>query len=214
MVITDDKILSLWYLCQSAFLQQGHKLNFPKNTAPQKTYQWRYLETLQKRFDIWQFDHTTQTKFIEVAAKYARDNRLIQKGLAIFFQNNIMLALYKQTQIEANRQISTIESIEQIHNWLHEQAKNQPLVDVLMKRQGLGSYTNIIRWYDSHRISDVYLSLSKSCLWALARLERINPTERAVVPKSIKLVMINKAFTSDVNTKIRARQILQDDWKQ
>ena len=217
MTVTADRIQTLWKWCCDAYLQRGHKLSFPRGTDPAKTYQWRYLEALGQKFVEWDFDDDLCRRFISVTAAYAKERGLVHKGLSIFFQRNLLQVCYDRLRAEEDRHASVLDSLASTHDWLAEQVHldgGRPLVDILLRRGGLGSYTNLIKWYQAGHITDLYLALSCACGVALVRLAKVDERERLLLPKATKLVLVRAPLVRNPALKAKARKILQDDWRQ
>jgi len=215
MTATADRIQTIWHWCCDAYLRRGHRLSFPRGTDPTKTYQWRYLEALERQFHTWDFDDALCRRFIDIAAAYATERGLIRKGLSIFFQRNLLRVCYDRLRADEDRHASILEALASSHAWLAEHGMGMGRqVDTLLERGGLGSYTNLTKWYQAGHITDLYLALSRACGIALARLANADGQERALLPKATKLVLVRAPLVRDPLLKARAREILQDDWRQ
>lgn len=215
MTIAIDRMRTICQWCFEAYLQHaGRRLGFPKDTDPTKTYQWRYVEALAKRLRDWQFDDELSKKFIEIAIKYAKKHSLLNKGLSIFLQKNLLEVCHKQIVDAHAAGCSVLEQLRRVSSWLRDQAGAAPLRDVLLARRGMGSYCNLVRWYQSNELPEAYLALSRSCGQAIRRLATARPQERLLLPKDSRLFILNMNLTSDQDVRHQARAILHDDWRQ
>ena len=214
MTTTADRIRIVWEWCCAAYLQYGNrKLSFPRNTDPTKTYQWRYLQTLEHKFREWEFDDTLAKAFIVIGVKYAVRHKLMNKGLAIFHQSNLLKVFHDQLCKAAAFAKSTIGIVANTKSWLDSQAAGQPLLDVLLMRESIGSYSNIVKWYQAGRLPVEYLALSRSCGLAMARLLKEAPGEREVLPDNLCLFTTRTSILQEVDTKFKLRNTLQEDWR-
>lgn len=216
MITTTDRIYTIWQWCRDAYLQHGNRrLSLPPETDPTKTYQWRYLESLNKRFTEWGLSDKLCKEFIKTAVCYAKERKLLNKGLTIFLQNNILGECYERLRKYADCVTDIVSILRKTKLWIDNQVKesNNDLVALLLKRKRIGSYTNIVCWYQSGHISDTYLSLSRSCGVALAQLETIDKTERKLLPSSYELFTQRTSILKETKTKLDIKYILQDDWR-
>lgn len=213
---TEDRVQEVWQWCSEAYIQHGIKLSLPKNTDPQKTYQWRYARSLAKKFEQWDFDEQTSRRFIAVALKHIKNSRS-NKGLAIFHQNNLLDAIYKELQKEISTNRDSLGSLEASHQWVIGHVGNN-MVRSLLCRSDLDSFTNIVRWHQASKLSDLYLSLSYSCFKALAILarskDRSDLDERRLLPSAARLYLLRSEFVNDVSRMKKAQEILQSDWRE
>jgi len=206
--------MTVWNWCSDAYLLNGQRLKFPAKTKPQHTYQWRYIKAIAARFAEWQFDDDTCRKFIDLATKYAKDKGVLHKGLAVLHQSNMLDICYKMLQREKDSDKQSLGSLEFIHKWLMRQFGDVDHVGVLLQRPHAEAMCNLTQWYRAHRISELYLAVSKSCCRALARLAESHPDERQMLPKRTKLYLLRCDVAKDIATLKNARKILGDEWRE
>lgn len=204
--------MTVWGWCSEAYIRHGIKLQFPARTNPQKTYQWRYAKAIALKFDEWDFDEATSKQFIDIAVVHAKETGVLRKGLATLHQANMLEICYEKlkTQSDTNRQ--AIDSLRYIHNWLTQRA-NGNLFETLLQRANADELCNLVQWVQASRISPLYLSLSRTCGQALARLAKLHPDERALLPKTTTLYMLRANFLEDVGNVELAKQIFGSDWR-
>lgn len=208
-ISTDERILSIWEWCRDAFSQYGIKLSFPLNTDPSKTYQWRFAKSIANKFDAWNFDEETSKKFIHIAVAHAKSKNILKKGLAALHQNNMLEYCYKvltSQQLEFNSQIETISRMKL---WIDSKIGDNDPMKVLLNRQDKRSLPNIIIWYQSSQLSDVYIALSKSCSKALNKITDMS--EKRLLPSISALYLIRSEFLSEANNKRQILKILGKD---
>lgn len=206
-------ILRTWAWCQEAFVKHGIKLDFPKNTDPKKTYQWRYATRLSRKIDEWELDRDTARAYIKFAVEYIKDKRLLHKGLTAFFQNNMMDVCYNKMQNSISMTDNRIAKLIDTRKFLESKCMHRPFVKVLLGRESFDKFRNIVRWSQSKDISQVYMSISASCTAALANLAIIAPNERGLLMSDSDLYQSAQEFLSDNMFRLRAKTILGNDWR-
>ncbi len=191
-------------------------MSFPEGTDPRKTYQWRHMEALERKLVEWEFDDTLCKAFIDIAIRYAKDRRLLNKGTSIFLQKNLLAECYTRLREQAVKQDDVVSILGRTKTWLDAQvaASNcDDLIELLMTRNGIGAYPNVIRWYEGGQLPEVYLAVSRACGVAIARLTRERPNERTLLPKDMRLFLTRTSVLAEARVKLEIRNILCDDWR-
>ena len=214
MSVVEDRILDVWRWCNTAFADKGRILRFPANTDPKDTYQWRYATRLARRLEEWDLDDETARAFIVTAVRYAYDHSLLHKGMAAFFQSNILEVCYERMMQESKTSSTQLDSLKVTKDFLDRQNGSGNMVDILLQRERLGSFTNIVQWYLAGKIYDLYVALSLSCYRAINRLEKKDPTERDHLPKRVDIFLLRSNFIRDKSNKQKAIEILKEDWRE
>lgn len=212
--ISDERVLTVWDWCSEAYIRHGRKLSFPANTVPSKTYQWRYAKSLVAKFDAWRFDEDTAKRFIDVAVKHAKHRGTLHKGLAALHQNNLLQVCYDVLQVEEDNNSQSVASLERIKRWWDNQLENKNPITTLLHRSRVGASCNLVIWYQSSKLSPLYLSLSKACGVALAKLNELDKNERLCLPTSITLYRLRTDFLADLGNKKLAQAIFGSDWRE
>jgi len=189
-----DKIEELFEMCSDAYLRNEFTLRMPKHTDPKDTYQWRYLKSIAKKFDEWKFDNDTAKKFINIAVEYAKSHGIMKKGLAILHQNNMLKYCYNilTTQLNNNSKIAAV--IKQSHDWFQLMTADCDQVQKLLERESLASFPNIIKWYRSGNLPDIYIAISKPCREAINNLDGL---DRQYLPTMEKLYSLRLQLQTD-----------------
>lgn len=206
---THDYIELIWNMCFEIYLQYGYKLSFPKNTDPQKTYQWRYLSAIAKKFIEWDFDIDMSKRFIDIAVKYSKSIGTIHKGLSALHQNNILDMCYKQVISDVDKSSQSTGSLRSIKSWLDSKINGNDPYCILSKRNTPDSFCNLTLWYQASRISPLFLSLSKTCMRVYNSI--IDECELAMLPKATTLYVIRTSFLDDADNIDIIRDIFQQD---
>jgi|3_EtaG_2_1085321.scaffolds.fasta_scaffold00213_11 hypothetical protein len=208
-----DKIWKVWHWCSDSYLRHGIKLAFPKHTDPVKTYQWRYCRSLAEKFEEWDFDDEMSVRFIDTAVKHAKKIGVLRKGLAVLHQGNMLDVVLDLLKHESASYIQSIESLVFVKKWLDTQIGDKDPVEAMLDRERPGAFCNIVIWHQASRLPAIYISLSKSCCKALAKLKKQELEERGLLPKMTDLYRLRSDFIQDINNLKQARNILGDDWR-
>lgn len=218
---TADNIHAIWDWCRDSYLRiAGRRISLPAGTDPTKTYQWRYMEVLAQKFEEWEFDDPLRKEFIDAAVRYAKERKLLSKGLAIFLQKNLLQECYRSLKERANKDDDALAILRRTKAWLdnqlalaQEHGTCEDLAELLTTRDGIGAYPNIIRWFQGGQLPEVYLAISRSCGIALARLSRQRSEERALLPTDARLFLTRTSVLREARVKFEVRNILSDDWR-
>lgn len=209
----DARVLNVWSWCSDAYLRVGRKLSLPAGTNPAKTYQWRYATAIAKKFEEWDLSDEAAKKFIDIAVRTAKDRGMLQKGLAVLHQTNMLALCYKQLQAESADNSHTLDSLRHIRSWLQKKVGDRDCLEVLLDRGYAGGFCNLTMWFQATRLSPLYLALSRSCNMALARLDRDSPDERSLLPKQTRLYLLYEGFLKDQGNLNQVRDIFKQDWR-
>lgn len=212
--ISEERVLEVWDLCSAGYIQHGRKLNFPANTTPSKTYQWRYAKALANKFDEWNFDTATAQRFVDIAIRHAKQCKTLHKGLAALHQGNLLQICYDVLLAEEENNNQSLSSLGHIKRWWDSQLAGKQPLKTLLHRQTSGAYCNLVIWYQSSKLSPLYLALSKTCGIAMARLSEQDQSERALLPKATELYRLRTEFLTDLGTKKQAQTIFGNDWRE
>ena len=210
--LSDEQIMTVWDWCFETYIQHNVKLQFPAHTDPTKTYQWRYVRAIALKFAEWGFDEPTSRKFIDIAVAHAKEVGVFRKGLAALHQTNLLKICYSKLQSQSDTNGQSLDSLRHMHNWLANRS-NGNMIDTLLYRDDVDELCNIVKWVLASRLSPLYLSLSKVCGQALARLSTSGRVEREFLPKTTKLYMLRSEFLEDANNVNQAIRIFGPDWR-
>ena len=196
---TDPEVVwKVWRWCCEAFAKHGRILAFPEGTDPQKTYQWRYVSRLARRLEEWDFDDQTSQTFIRSIAEYVRERKLYHKGMSVFFQANILQICYERVVAQDDENDERLESLRASRHFLDAKLRGDSLYEMLIDRPRLDADANIVRWFRDGKISLWYLALSKSCVRAMAKLAKVMPKQRCLLPKQSDLYFARSEVVDDV----------------
>jgi hypothetical protein len=209
--ITDEDILKVWRWCHDTYLQYGIKISFPANTDPRKTYQWRYAHSISLKFNHWKFDEDTAKTFIKMAVIQAKQKGILKKGLAALHQNNLLDICYRIVTKQNMTRTNDLDALLLDKKWFDKQMNGVLPLNILLNRSSSRSLATITQWYQSHKISDLFISLSKNCLKAVSRLQ--NTIDADLLPKQTSLYLLRQDFLVDSSNKRFAAQTFGEDFR-
>ncbi len=209
VVCSVDNISKIWDWCVESYLRYGRKLSFPKHTDPIKTYQWRYLTAIAKKFDEWNFDDETARRFIDIAAQQSKQAGTMVKGLAALHQSNMMQLCYDKLQDKLHYDQRTIEALSHTHAWVIDKITNHPTCALLFRASG-GSFCNLTLWYQASKLTPLYLALSRPCQKALLKLSDVD--ERTLLPTHAELYLARTEFLCDRYNLLKSKEVLGADF--
>jgi len=200
--------LKLWDYCRLAYSKYGIKLSFPANTDPTKTYQWRYLQALDKKCTDWGFNDDLIQTFIDIVASYAKSKGILCKGLAVFHQSNVLQICYNELQAREKADIQRGDVITAAHNWFLQQTAGSDPVKLMMRRARPEAYCNLTIWYKASKLPILYLSLCQPCCKAIRLLQ--GQMDEEMLPSSVELYKVRYTYyNTDINLQ-HAQNILGD----
>lgn len=211
--MNESRILDVWSWCSEAYLRQGRKLSLPAGTNPAKTYQWRYATAIARKFEEWNLTDDAAKKFIDIAVRTAKEQGVLNKGLAVLHQSNMMTTCYSKLSAESASNAQSVNSLLYVKQWLLKKAGDRDLLEVLLERKDFDGFCNLTMWFQASRISPLYLALSRICSKALARLNRDAPEERGLLPQVTRLYLMREEFLQDQGNLRKARDIFELDWR-
>lgn len=211
--IPDEKIYDIWQWCHDAYIQYGVKINFPKNTDPKKTYQWRFTKAIAKKFDEWNFDEQTSKKFINIAIKQAKQAGVLKKGLAALHQSNLLTLCYKILTSEKHNNKLILQELYNTMKWFKGQISDKNLVHTLLQKEHSRALPNIVIWYKANKVSDLFMAISKACNQAICKLP-VDSIERKMLPSTTTLYLLRSEFLSEAQNIKVTKSLFGSDWRQ
>lgn len=207
------EISALWDVCKEAFQRRSINLTYPTGTDFTRTYQYKYLQSLQRHLSDWHFDDDLTIAFIDIIAGYAKKHNLLKKGLAIFFQRNVLDICRAEFKRRIEEQRSVLSAVSNVKVWLEQQCQSEhsSLMLILIKRQNKRAYPNIVKWFISGQLPAVFLAISRSCIRALSKL---SAEERCLLPKDSSLYSLRLYAIADCGIADELRSIMGNDWRQ
>jgi hypothetical protein len=206
-----DTVEKVWAWCQDSFKKHKVNISFPKDTDRTKTYQWRYASRLVRRIEEWEFDDNTARAFIDAVVGYARDNHLLRKGLAAFFQGNVLQICYDRLGEREEIVDAKATRLAESKRFVDAHSGGESIVEVLVGRNS--TRFNIVEWYEIDKISKLYLATSRACTVALARLKKLDDGQRELLPTASELLSLCSDVSTDQSFSRKLALILGSDWR-
>lgn len=210
----NTRILNVLAWCSEAYLRNGRKLQLPAGTDPAKTYQWRYLTAIAKKFEEWDLSDDAAKKFIDLAVNIAKEQNVLHKGLAVLHQSNMLERCYERLGRESHSNDQTLDSLRHVHAWLDKRIGVRNPQRVLTGRENPDGFCNLVLWYQASRLTPLYLALSRTCRRAIATLDRDCPDERGLLPRDTEMYLLRTEFLRDTSNLHQAREIFAQDWRE
>jgi hypothetical protein len=181
----------VWQYCFESYLRQGIKLKLPNAKDYTKTYQWRFIKSITKKFKEWDFDPDTCQRFIDIAITHAKELGVINKGLSVLHQQNMMNICYKKLKNEADSNVHMIKRLESTLDFLDSLDVSNLRV-YLMKRPTKQALTTLTSLFFAKKISLEFMALNKAAISVLNVLEATHPHERDMLPSDATLYLCRK----------------------
>ena len=211
MTESDNRIMEVWHWCHDSYLQNGNKISFPKHTDPRQTYQWQYLRLMVQKFDEWHFDADTSKKFINVAIGLSKKRGTMMKGLAALHQSNLLETCHSIIIKEEQQNTSQLSALADMKEWFDAKVGEADPLEALLARSNRNSFPNIVLWYKSNRLSELFIALSKSCCKAINRIEAAS--EKQLLPTFASSYVLRMRFLDGVSDVTPFRNIFGNDWR-
>lgn len=183
----------------------GNKSILPKNTNPQKTYQWRYATKFVDLIKEYNIDWKTAQLIIIYAVNYIKEkekNSLKTKGLWILTRKDLIDIAYKKALEIDNKDNKIIDNIKNSYSF----SKNN---NFEFGKSENGNLPNIIKWYDNKNICVQYIALSNSCNETIKKLDDI---DRSLLPSNDELTMIRINYFLDKENLNKIKVIMPSDF--
>lgn len=187
----------------------GIKVNYPKNTSPDKTYMYRAFVRFADKTIEWEFDDDTTRLFIGVAVAYAKSRKLLNKGAWLLTMEPILKICYKKLKDNIKDDYNIMNLVKNSKRRIERlRTQNSEIVEILVEPINFGGYARITIMYKTGEISAVYLSLSKICRKALSRL---NTSDRLELPPNRELLKMRTRILSSNEVESALRKIMGSD---
>lgn len=211
-VTKEERIIKIYLLLKRELRRYKKSISLPKKTDPTKTYSWRYLERFLDRVETSGFNDDDMPIIIEAIVNYAYENRLLNRGIAILDQKNILEVVSAKLEKEAKeenditRTITTSRSF--VRKQLPQNSSPEQVRILLAQRPNRTAYTNITRWFKSNQISIGYIAVSRECKKALGTLPN---HELELFPQPRELMRMRLQLISNPNIVTKLKTVLGND---
>lgn len=195
-----DQIEKIFHWYKAAMASVGRKAKFPKAKDVTKTYPWRQLESFAIKMNDLEFSDDDAKRIIITIVKYAKTERLLNRGFSLLAKQDLFEICYAQIKNELNVERQLIESIRKSALFLERQSHRNKKHSVLLDRKKPQAYANITCWFQAGKLSKAFIAMSKSCCSVLAKLDE---DERQQFPTNVEIIKIRHKCAS-------RKPILQD----
>lgn len=183
--ISEDEV---WSWCFDAYLLEGIRLRFPKSSDYTKTYQWRYVKAITKKFNEWNLNEESCKKFISVAVEFARRKRVLRKGLSVLHQKNIMQLCYDEMILEIesldNKNMALIKCCDQ-----YSSLGFSSFSSYLKSKVNPRALSNLTSLFLARKMPLEFMSLNKVTMECYKTLD---DSEKALLPSLAQLYICRK----------------------
>lgn len=208
IIDTELEFQILRYL-RSALLKHGRSLGVPEGVEITKTYAWRSLHSFANKMRELNIKNEHLSMIINELVKYAHRNNLLSRGYNILCNKNIVEIIIKRLQKDTDVKRIKIEILQKTKNFLNEKIDNKDLCSLLQERLRIDTYSNFTKWYEQGHISVEYISVSKTCLKILNKL---NDNERNIIPKPLDLLKTRIKLLSDKESIATITELMGEDY--
>jgi hypothetical protein len=160
------------------------------------------------KFNEWGFNTDTCKKFIDIAVDYAKDLKVLEKGLSVLHQKNMLNICYDKLQRSSGVEDNVTCRLELSKKNIN--AVNGDIMTFLLKRNDSMSFRNITNWYMSQMICKEYLAISKSAIRTLQAISSIDKDERALMPSDAALYLLRIRIMDTYKDSSIVNDILKD----
>ena len=184
-------------ICQNIYKEYGIDLRFPKARDVKKTYQYRYLVSICKKFSNWNFDDKEVNRFLRIAIGNSFRQKTINKGLSALHQKNLLDISYEQMISSMNDRRQVNNTFESIMNFLEKYCSGSVPLEVLKKRDNLKANMAITNLYQAGKINVEFLSVNDLCRQIVIEAIDRESQDALFLPSLGKIYRINKEISSD-----------------
>lgn len=200
--LTDQEV---WEWCFDIYLKHNIRLKFPKNTDYTKTYQWRYVKSICNKFNEWEFDRDTAIAFIEIAVAYAKELKVLEKGLAVLHQGNMLNICYERLRSKDNDKENLLARLQ--YSYDHMAGISGDLFKYLIGRNSSRDFHQLTNDYMNNKICMEAISLVKPARKALKMISERDKIEAQILP-DIGRLYISRTHLLDGSSHINVVQDL------
>jgi hypothetical protein len=204
--IQDARVEKIWRWYQEAMWKHANRrVDYPSDTDPRKTYQYRWMQAFIKKLNEWQFDDRLAEMMVDAVVRYAVTHKLLRMGASILAMQKVLDVCYHDAC--HRKRVS--------HDFGQDLKIGREL---LIRHQGQllcasrpGGYVNLVQWYKTGKLTMHFMSLSKTCIDALNALRQLDIDQRSEIPSHITLLRNRLLLLSCPERTSIAHQILGND---
>lgn len=207
MMLTDDQIKLIYGWYCAAMRREGYKINPPKDTDFNKTYQYRALSTFSKRMEEEAFSEQTIKAIINAAVKYGKKNKLLaNKRINILNMKAIIDICLRDIKDRDNSINEILQSVRNSRQYLVKCGYKK--ASDLIKPMALGGTPRLLYFINSGEVSTIFLAVSRTAAAAMVKLDKTKlPSEDELMKIRVKLLLnssvreeLQRILGTDLNT--------------
>ena len=149
--------------CQDIYKEYHFDLRFPKSRDVKKTYQYRYLLAICKKFHAWGLEIHEVQRFLRIAINNSFKHKTIKKGLSALHQKNLLEISYEQLiSTNANKKQAS-SAADMVLEYLTKFCGIETPSTVLRRRENIKSNMVITNLYQAGKISVEFMAINDIC---------------------------------------------------
>jgi hypothetical protein len=160
IIIDPDLVFSY---CQDIYKEYNFDLRFPKSRDVKKTYQYRYLLAICKKFTAWGLDGNEVKRFLRIAINNSFKHKTIKKGLSALHQKNLLEISYEQLISASTDKKQAASTAEMVLAYLVKFCGIEAPESVLRRRENIRSNMVITNLYQAGKISVEFMAVNDIC---------------------------------------------------
>lgn len=206
--MSDDRVMRVFSWYKLGMRSVGRRVDFPEGSDDKKTYLWRQLKTFVDKIDELGLDDNTARELVHSVIKHGKAHKLLNRGASLLNKVDLLKILQDKLESDLVAELGLLDEIKRCDLFLSEQQKRKSRLDVLLDRKRPDAYANITCWFQSRKLTQIFIALSKSCCRALNRLDE---DERSEFPPDITLLKIRMLCLRDQQRIDKIRKLMDSD---
>jgi hypothetical protein len=197
-----DRVIMIhdWFATSYHFIT-GRHVAFPSNTDPTKTYQYRSVKKFADKVLELGISDVAIRFLIDEIIKYSKEQNLLSRGVAVLNKSDLLEECYRRIQKYMEQSDQLVADVRASHTFFH---KNHGFAHIARR----GGYSNLVLWYQSGRLCEEFVALSKSCLRLVGLLP---PNERSKIPDLTDLLLVRRRCLNSEIVRDKLREVLGED---
>jgi hypothetical protein len=189
--------------------KHGQRISLSVKTDPRKTYNWRFLSHFLDEIEKYEMNEHMVQRAIEALIGDAKNHRMLHRGMAILNNPNLIHICVAKLEREIREEREKVDRIDRTHSFIQEKcAEAIDTVGILLSKDNPLAYSNMTRWYQTGKIDIGYIALSKTCMRALGKMDKV---ERMCYPTPRQLLQMRLMYLSDDVVHMKLKNTLKND---
>lgn len=188
---------AVFCICQDIYKAYGINLQFPKARDVKKTYQYRYLVAICKKFLAWNLDLPEIKRFLAIAIGNSFKHKTIKKGLSALHQKNLLQISYEQLISYDNTMSQTEKVTNAALDFIRSYCSNGDPRALLTRRENIRSNMVLTSLYQAGKINVEFLSINDLCRTITMEAISRDMQDKMFLPTLGKIYSINSNLSSN-----------------